>query len=102
MSGTAAWLRRMALGMLLAVLLLAGLTARLVTEGEAELHQSDLAFDRGDLRNFARTVLNQLFQDRLNRRILTLVHSFVSMVVLQLHEIPEWATPARASPGRGS
>jgi len=41
------------------------------------------------LRNFARTVLNPLLQDRLNRRILTPVHSFVFMVVLQLHGILE-------------
>jgi hypothetical protein len=50
MSTTGAWLRRAALGMLLAVLLVAGLTAKVVVEGEAALAKSDAAFDRGDLR----------------------------------------------------
>jgi hypothetical protein len=50
MSGTGEWLRRAALGMLLAVLVLAGLTAKVVVEGEAALAKSDAAFDRGDLR----------------------------------------------------
>ncbi len=49
-----------------------------------------------------RTICNQLFQDRLNRRILALVHSLFSMVVFQPHGIPEWAAPAGARPGRGS
>jgi len=49
MSGSAIWLKRAALGMLLAVLTLAALTARMVVEGEAELKTSDAAFDRGDL-----------------------------------------------------
>ena len=43
-------LRRVALGMLLGVMTLAGLTARVIVQGEAELRQSDAAFDRGDLR----------------------------------------------------
>ena len=34
MIGRAAWLRRIALGLLLAVLLFAALTARIVSEGE--------------------------------------------------------------------
>ena len=50
MSGSVAWLRRVALGMLLAVLLFAGLTARVVAAGEVELQKSDAAFDHGDLR----------------------------------------------------
>lgn len=49
MSGSALWLRRTALAMLLGVLTLAALTARMVMEGEAELKSSDAAFDRGDL-----------------------------------------------------
>jgi hypothetical protein len=49
MSGLGIWLRRAALGLLLAVLVLAALTARMVIEGEAELRASDAAFDRGDL-----------------------------------------------------
>jgi hypothetical protein len=48
MSG-AAWLRRIALGLLLSVVVLAALTARVITQGESELSQSDAAFDRGDL-----------------------------------------------------
>src|SRR5260221_3342413 len=51
MSGRGAWLRRIALGMLLGVLLLAALTLRVVAEGEAELKRSDAAFDKGDLRD---------------------------------------------------
>ena len=50
MSGTAGWLRRIALGMLLGVLTLAALTARILVQGEAELTRSDAAFNRGDLR----------------------------------------------------
>jgi len=50
MSAVSVWLRRVALGMLLAVLTLAALTARVIHEGEAELARSDAAFDRGDLR----------------------------------------------------
>lgn len=49
MTGTGIWLRRAALGMLLAVLTMAALTARMIIEGEAELETSDAAFDRGDL-----------------------------------------------------
>jgi hypothetical protein len=49
MSGSAIWLKRAALGMLLGVLTLAALTARMIVEGEAELKSSDAAFDRGDL-----------------------------------------------------
>jgi hypothetical protein len=44
-----AWLRPIATGLLLGVLALAALTARAVTDGEAEMRQSDQAFDRGDL-----------------------------------------------------
>jgi hypothetical protein len=47
-------------------------------------------------------VLDQLFQDRLKRRILSSVHSLFSMVVLQLHGIPEWAARAGARPSTGS
>ena len=50
MSPLGAWLRRIAFGLLVLVLLLAALTARVVLEGEAELRKSDAAFDRGDLR----------------------------------------------------
>jgi hypothetical protein len=50
MSAPGEWLRRAALGMLLAVLVVAGLTAKVVVEGEAALAKSDAAFDRGDLR----------------------------------------------------
>jgi hypothetical protein len=46
-----AWLRRVALGMLLSVLLFAALTARVVADGEAALAKSDTAFDQGDLRD---------------------------------------------------
>jgi hypothetical protein len=51
MSARAAWLRRIALGMLFAVLLFAALTARIVADGEAALSKSDAAFDKGDLRD---------------------------------------------------
>jgi hypothetical protein len=51
MSGRAAWLRRLALAMLLGVLTLAALTARIVADGEAALAKSDAAFDEGDLRD---------------------------------------------------
>lgn len=51
MSASFAWLRRLALGMLLFVLLFAMLTARVLVEGEAELRKSDAAFDRGELRD---------------------------------------------------
>ena len=50
MSEVSAWLRRVALGMLLGVLTLGALTARVVARGEAELSKSDGAFNRGDLR----------------------------------------------------
>src|SRR5262249_15027502 len=48
---SAAWLRRIALGMLFAVLLFAALTARIISDGEAALAKSDAAFDKGDLRD---------------------------------------------------
>jgi len=48
-AGAATWLRRIATGLLLAVLTLAALTARVIVQGEAELEKSDAAFDRGDL-----------------------------------------------------
>jgi hypothetical protein len=51
MSTRAVWLRRVAFGSLLAVLLFAALTARVVAEGEAELTKSDAAFDKGNLRD---------------------------------------------------
>jgi hypothetical protein len=51
MTRRAAWLRRVALGMLLGVLTLAALTARIVIDGEAALSKSDAAFDKGDLRD---------------------------------------------------
>jgi hypothetical protein len=51
MTGRAAWLRRLAFGMLLGVLTLAALTARIVIDGEAALSKSDAAFDKGDLRD---------------------------------------------------
>ena len=43
------WLSTVALGLLLGVLVLAAATARAVSEGERHMHQSDDAFDRGDL-----------------------------------------------------
>ncbi|CUH39044.1 hypothetical protein JSE7799_01763 [Jannaschia seosinensis] len=49
--------------------------------------------------DLAGPVLDQLFQDRLKRRILP-VHSFFSMVVLQGHGIPEWAACAGGAPAR--
>jgi hypothetical protein len=49
-----------------------------------------------------RAMFDQMFQERLNRRILLPVHSPVSMAVSQLHGIPEWIAPAGAGPGRGS
>lgn len=49
MTSTGIWLRRIALGLLLGVLVLAALTARMIVQGEAELKTSDAAFDRGDL-----------------------------------------------------
>jgi hypothetical protein len=51
MNARAVWLRRVAFGLLLAVLLFAALTARVVAEGEGELAKSDAAFDRGNLRD---------------------------------------------------
>ncbi len=45
-----AWLRRLALGLLLMVLALATLTAHAVSEGEREMSLSDRAFDEGDVR----------------------------------------------------
>ncbi|HVW29547.1 MAG TPA: hypothetical protein VHC69_29490 [Polyangiaceae bacterium] len=51
MIGRVAWLRRLALAMLLGVLTLAALTARIVVDGEAALAKSDAAFDKGDLRD---------------------------------------------------
>jgi hypothetical protein len=51
MTGRGAWLRRVALVMLLGVLTLAALTARIVADGEAALAKSDAAFDKGDLRD---------------------------------------------------
>ncbi|HEX7671092.1 MAG TPA: hypothetical protein VF395_15965 [Polyangiaceae bacterium] len=50
MNDLSAWLHRVALGMLLAVVILGALTARIVARGEAELRRSDVAFNRGDLR----------------------------------------------------
>lgn len=44
------WLRGIALGLLLAVLALAVLTARAVIEGKDEMRESDRAFNAGDLR----------------------------------------------------
>lgn len=49
MSRIGAWLRPLALGLLLALLALAALTARAVVDGEEQLRRSDAAFDRGDL-----------------------------------------------------
>ena len=46
-------------------------------------------------------VLDQLFQDRLNCRILPSVHVRFSMVVWELHGIPVWIAPAGARPSRG-
>ncbi len=54
---------------------------------------------RGDL---VRAVLDQLFQDRLNRLVLPPVHSRFSMVVEQLDGIPGPAAPVGACPGSGS
>ncbi|HEX4336661.1 MAG TPA: hypothetical protein VH062_12155 [Polyangiaceae bacterium] len=51
MTGRTGWLRRVALGMLLSVLLFAALTARIVADGEAALERSNAAFDKGDLRD---------------------------------------------------
>lgn len=45
----ARWLRGIALGLMLAVLALAVVTARAVSNGEAELKKSDVAFDQGRL-----------------------------------------------------
>ncbi len=56
------------------------------------------AEDRG---NVVRPVFDQLFQEGLDRCIVSSVHSLFSMVVLQLHGIPEWIAPAGAGPGRG-
>jgi len=44
------WLQRIALGLLFAVLALAVVTGRAVVEGEAEMRESDRAFNEGDLR----------------------------------------------------
>jgi len=35
-------------------------------------------------------MIDQMFQGRLDRRIIPSVHSTVSMVLLQLHGIPGW------------
>lgn len=45
------WLRAIALGLLLAVMALAVLTARAVIEGRDQMHESDRAFNAGDLRD---------------------------------------------------
>ena len=50
----------------------------------------------------AKPVFVQLFQDRVNQRILPSAKSFVPMVLSQLHGIPEWPYPARALRSRGS
>src|SRR3990172_3812324 len=55
--------------------------------------------DPGDV---ARPVLDQLFQDRLNRTILPSVHFSLSMVALQLHGIPDWAALAGARPSKSA
>jgi hypothetical protein len=44
-------------------------------------------------------MLDQVFKNRLDHRILPSVHSTLSMVV-QLHGISGWAAPAAACPGR--
>lgn len=51
MTTSLGWLRRVAAGLLLFVLVFAGLTARMLLEGEGELRKSDAAFDRGELRD---------------------------------------------------
>ena len=56
------------------------------------------AKDRGDV---AGAVFDQMFQDRLNGRILLSVHSWIPMVV-SLHGIPDWIAPAGACPSRGA
>lgn len=49
MNRRARWLRGVALGLMLAVLALAAVTARAVGDGEAELKKSDVAFNHGRL-----------------------------------------------------
>lgn len=49
MTRIGAWLRPIAIGLLLGVVALAVLTARAVADGETELRRSDQAFDQGDL-----------------------------------------------------
>ncbi len=45
------WLRGVALGLMLAVIALATLTARAVVDGQSEMRASDAAFDQGQLRD---------------------------------------------------
>jgi hypothetical protein len=93
------------LGLVAVGIALAGLRALVEARAEEafplDLHRQleGAAKDRGDV---AGPVLDQMFQDRLNRRILPSVHLLVSMGVLQLHGISEWAAPAGACPSRGS
>ena len=49
-----------------------------------------------------RARFDQLFQDCLNCRIFPSVHLLFSMVVQQLHGIPQWAARAGARPSTGS
>lgn len=53
MSWAKSWLRRVALLLLVSLLAFAVLTARAVSQGEAEMNLSDQAFDHGDIREAA-------------------------------------------------
>jgi len=47
-------------------------------------------------------MLDQMFQDCLDRRIIPSVQSAISMMVLQLHGIPGWAAPAGGTSPAGA
>ena len=88
-----------ALGLVAIGIATSALGALIVAGGEEALafnlhrHLEHARKDRG---HFARAMINQLFQNCLNGRILVPVHSIISTVVSQLHGIPEWAARAEA------
>jgi hypothetical protein len=70
-----------------------------------DLHRQlkgSLKGSRKDRSDVGRPMFDQMFQEGLNRRVLLPVHSRFSMVVLQLHGIPEWIAPAGPRLSRGS
>jgi uncharacterized protein YyaL (SSP411 family) len=55
--------------------------------------------DRPDI---LRATLNQLFHQTVERRIVPLVHSWISIGVSQLHGIPKRDSPGRGRPSQGA